>query len=216
MFGQTRRLLGVLAGTTGLTLALGVGASTGLVPKLANSDSAQSDQAAAQDVTGGSSSSTLEPEVPPTTVATTTPPPTAPPTSAPKPTTPPTTRAAAPKVAVAAPVAAPAAVATPAPVAAVAAVVARTVPTPAQVMSAVAGLQGLVPALGMFPPTVAQVNQLGNQVCTAFDQGQSFAQVKSTALSMVPKTFAVPPAAPDYAVRQAVALYCPGHASKLV
>jgi len=106
-----------------------------------------------------------------------------------------------------------------APLASVAAVVqqvARTVPTAAQVQAAIAGLQGLVPALGLFPPTVAQVNDIGNQVCTAFDQGQTFAQVKSTALAMVPKIIVVPLTAPDYAVRQAVNLYCPGHASKLV
>ena len=218
MFGQTRRLLGVLAGTTGLTLALGVGASTGLVPKLANSEAAQSDQVAAQEVTeGGSSFNTLEPESPPTTLAPPPPTTTPPTTSAPKVTVPPTTKAPAPRVAATVPaaVAAPVAPAAAA-VAAVVQTVARTVPSHAQVISAIGGLQALVPALGLFPPTVAQVNDIGNQVCTAFDQGQSFAQVKATALSMIPKSIAVPPTAPDYAVRQAVALYCPGHASKLV
>lgn len=217
MFGQTRRLLGVLAGTTGLTLVLGVGASTGLVPKLATSESASSDQAAPETVTGGDSSLVLEPWAPPTSVVDA-PPPTAPPTTtpAPKPTAPPVTKAPAPKPTAApvgpAPVAAPAA-ALGAPVQAL---VARTVPTLTQVQAAITGLKALVPALGLFPVTPAQVADIGNQVCTAFDQGQSFAQVKATALSMVPTSIIVPPTAPDYAVRQAVSLYCPGHASKLV
>lgn len=216
MFGQTKRLLGVLAGTTGLTLSLGVGASTGLVPKLANSDSTQSDQAAAKEVTGGSSFSTLDPASPPPTPPPTAPPPSAPPTTAaPKVVVPATTRVTVPKVAaVEAPVAAPAAPVVP--LAVVSTLVARTVPTTAQVQAAIAGLQSLVPALGLFPPSAAQVADIGNQVCTAFDQGQSFGQVKTTALAMVPRTIIVPATAPDYAVRQAVALYCPGHASKLV
>jgi hypothetical protein len=53
-------------------------------------------------------------------------------------------------------------------------------------------------------------------VCTAFDQGQTFAQVKATGLSMVSAYVPVSAAAADYAVRTAVALYCPAYASKLV
>ena len=36
-----------------------------------------------------------------------------------------------------------------------------------------------------FQINAGHVAQVGNQVCTAFDQGQSFAQVKATGLSMV-------------------------------
>ncbi|MGI8759278.1 MAG: DUF732 domain-containing protein [Acidimicrobiales bacterium] len=69
----------------------------------------------------------------------------------------------------------------------------------------------------IFIPTHAQVNDLGNQICTAFDQGQTVEQVKATGLEMVSKVplTTVRPGADDYVVRTAVALYCPGHASKL-
>ena len=67
-------------------------------------------------------------------------------------------------------------------------------------------------------PTSAQVAELGDRVCTAFDEGQSFAQVKATGLEMVtqvPKTTVLPGGA-DWVVRTIVTLYCPGHAPKLV
>ena len=62
----------------------------------------------------------------------------------------------------------------------------------------------------------AQIDQIGNQVCTAFDDGQTFTQVKVTGLSMIPAGVSVPVGTDDWAVRKAVALYCPGHANKLV
>jgi hypothetical protein len=67
-------------------------------------------------------------------------------------------------------------------------------------------------------PTPSMVAELGDQVCTAFDQGQTFAQVKATGLQMVtqvPRTTILPGGA-DWVVRTIVALYCPGHTSKLV
>jgi hypothetical protein len=81
-------------------------------------------------------------------------------------------------------------------------------------------------ALKIFPqyvktfikPTSAQVAELGDRVCTAFDEGQTFAQVKATGLGMVtqvPKTTVLPGGA-DWVVRTIVNLYCPGHAPKLV
>ncbi len=92
----------------------------------------------------------------------------------------------------------------------------RTVPTPAQVQSAIAGISGLVQLPFFFQINAGHVAQVGNQVCTAFDQGQTFDQVKATGLSMVSAYVAVTPAAADYAVRTAVSMYCPAYASKLV
>lgn len=92
----------------------------------------------------------------------------------------------------------------------------RTVPSAAQVQSAIAGISSMVQLPFFFSITPANVAQVGDQVCTAFDQGQSFAQVKSTGLSMVSAYVTVSPAAADYAVRTAVSMYCPAYASKLV
>jgi len=211
MFGQTKRLLGVLAGTTGLTLALGVGASTGLVPKLADSEPAPSDLAAAATVTEDVSAAVVDTTLPPTTVVevtTSTVPPT---TAAPKPTTPPTTRAPAPRVA--------AATTAPPAASAVAEVVstlaARTVPSAQQVSAAIAGIKSRVQLPLFFQVTPAHVADIGNQICTAFDQGKSFAEVKATGLATVSQYVPVSLDAADYAVRTAVAMYCPGYASRL-
>ena len=95
------------------------------------------------------------------------------------------------------------------------ALAARTVPSAAQVQSAIQGITGLVQLPLFFQITPANVADVGNRVCTAFDQGQTFAQVKSTGLSMVSAYVPVSDAAADYAVRKAVQLYCPGYASKL-
>ncbi len=92
----------------------------------------------------------------------------------------------------------------------------RTVPSAAQVQSAIAGITSMVQLPLFFQITPANVAQVGNQVCTSFDQGQTFAQVKATGLSMVSAYVPVSAAAADYAVRTAVALYCPAYASKLV
>jgi hypothetical protein len=140
---------------------------------------------------------------------------------APKPTiAPPTTKKApvAPRAAPAttpttvAPVAAPTPVAQAAP-----AKVARRTPTAAEVQGAIGELKSRVGGLLLLvSPTPEQINQVGDQVCTAFDNNQSFAQVKATGLSMIPASVTVTPATADWAVRRAVALYCPGHANKLV
>jgi hypothetical protein len=92
----------------------------------------------------------------------------------------------------------------------------RTVPSATQVNAAIAGISSMVQLPLFFQITPANVAQVGNQVCTSFDQGQSFAQVKATGLSMVSAYVAVSPAAADYAVRTAVSMYCPAYASKLV
>ena len=61
----------------------------------------------------------------------------------------------------------------------------RTVPSAAQVNAAIAGISSMVQLPLFFQINAGHVAQVGNQVCTAFDQGQSFAQVKATGLSMV-------------------------------
>ncbi len=92
----------------------------------------------------------------------------------------------------------------------------RTVPSAAQVNAAIAGISSMVQLPLFFQINAGHVAQVGNQVCTAFDQGQSFAQVKANGLSMVSAYVPVSPAAADYAVRTAVSMYCPAYASKLV
>ncbi len=129
----------------------------------------------------------------------------------------PTARAKAPVVTVP-PVTAPTVTAPPVtlPPVTIPALAPRTVPTPAQVQSAIVGISGLVQLPLFFQINAGHVDQVGNQVCTAFDQGQTFAQVKATGLSMVSAYVPVTPQAADYAVRTAVALYCPAYAAKLV
>lgn len=68
----------------------------------------------------------------------------------------------------------------------------------------------------LFHPTAAQVAQAGNQVCSAFDAGQTYSQVKAQALSMAGQyRNLIPASAPDWAARKLVAMYCPGYASKI-
>lgn len=93
--------------------------------------------------------------------------------------------------------------------------VARRVPAASEVQQALGLLPKYVSTI--LTPSPAQVAQLGNEVCTMFDQGQSFSAVKATGLQMVtqvPLTTVLPGGA-DWVVRTVVSLYCPGHASKL-
>jgi hypothetical protein len=66
-------------------------------------------------------------------------------------------------------------------------------------------------------PTVEQVNELADKACTAFDQGQTFEQVKATGLGMAADNpwVTISAAGSEYVVQTAVTLYCPGHADKL-
>lgn len=92
----------------------------------------------------------------------------------------------------------------------------RRQPSPAEVQQALDGLAPYVDSV--FTPTAAQVHEAGDKVCTAFDEGQTFVQVKATAgelVARVPLT-TVHAGADDYVVRTVVALYCPAHAPKLV
>lgn len=95
--------------------------------------------------------------------------------------------------------------------------VARRTPTAAEIQGVITELKQQVGGLlVLVSPTPAQINQAGDQICTAFDNGQTMAQVKATGLSMIPSSITVQPSTVDWAVRRAVALYCPGHANKLV
>lgn len=214
---DTRLNRRVLAGIAGVTLALGVAVSAGALPqpgadgKGATIAAAKIDELAAAparqpgDVAAEAPATTVAPTTVPLTTAA--PVKTTPTTKAPVKTTP-TTKAPTATVS-------PAAAATPAAVAAPTKA-ARRVPSAAEVNQAIATLPQYVSTI--FTPTPAQVAQLGDQVCTAFDQGQTFAQVKATGLSMVTQVplTTVKPGGADWVVRTVVAMYCPGYASKLV
>jgi hypothetical protein len=91
---------------------------------------------------------------------------------------------------------------------------ARRQPTPAEVNQVIASVHALVP---LFTPTSAQVATVGNQVCTAFDQGKTLAQVKATAMQMAGAYAAlIPDSVATSAVRTVVTMFCPGYTSKLV
>jgi len=93
----------------------------------------------------------------------------------------------------------------------------RRTPSAAEVQAAINELKRQVGGLLLLvSPTPAQLAQAGDQVCTAFDNGQNLTQVKATGLSLIPAAIPVSPATVDWAVRRGVALYCPGHADKLV
>jgi hypothetical protein len=215
----------VLAGVAGVNLALALAVGAGAIPRPGAGGNGTTIAASAKIDELASPAARQPGDVPPPAVAAAAPtteatvaPTTAPPTTAVKTTTPttkatvrttPTTKAPATTVAPAA--AAPAAATPAAP-----AKVARRVPSAAEVNQAIAAMPQYVSTI--FTPTPAQVAQLGDQVCTAFDQGQTFAQVKATGLSMVtqlPLT-TVKPGGADQIVKTIVALYCPGYASKLV
>jgi ABC-type nitrate/sulfonate/bicarbonate transport system permease component len=90
---------------------------------------------------------------------------------------------------------------------------ARTVPSAAQVSQVIASVHA---EFAFFTPTPAQIAQVGNEVCTAFDQGKTVAQVKATAMQMAGAYAALVPAAVvNSAARIIVTLYCPGYTSKL-
>ena len=102
---------------------------------------------------------------------------------------------------------------------------ARRIPSPAEVQEAIRGMEQFVSfKSGLFgivagapTPTAAQVNELGDLVCTALDSGQTVEQAKATGLAMAADNpyVTISPAGADYVVRTAVRLYCPGHTDKL-
>ena len=223
MLNKSNWMVKVLGGVVGVNLTLALAVSAGAVPHPGadngvHAASVEVEELAAPARQPGDSVAPAQVETPaaPAVTEVTTPTTAAPATTVAKPrtTTPPATKA---PVAKAAPTAAAPVVAAPAaPAPVVPAKVARRVPTAAEVQGVVARLKRDIPILGLVAVAPAQIDQAGDQVCTAFDNGQSFAQVKATGLSMIPASITVPGATADWAVRQAVALYCPGHANKLV
>ncbi len=212
MFKSTTRTLGVLGGVVALFLLVGgIGISTGIVKLTGSSGSVGAEVEASATAANPADTIPVPAAEEPAPEETTAPPETVAATAVVK--APPATKA--PKVVeveeapvVVAPVVT-------APPVTVPALAARTVPSAAQVQSAIQGITSLVQLPLFVQITPANVADVGNRVCTAFDQGQSFSQVKATGLSMVSAYVPVSDAAADYAVRTAVSLYCPGYASKL-
>ena len=221
MLENSRRNRKLVAGAAGVNLALALAVGAGAVSGRGHGGDVRAVALAAEPLAGpiarqpGDVVKDVAAAVVPTTL-----PPVATTTVAPRPTAaPPTTAKARPAAtSTAAALSAPS-TASPAPAATAPAApvkVPRRVPSAAEVDTAIATLPQYVRT--PFTPTPAQVAQLGDQVCTAFDQGQTFAQVKTTGLQMVtqvPFTTVLPGGA-DWVVKTAVALYCPGHSSKLV
>lgn len=223
MFEDTRRVRRVLAGIAGVNLCLAVAVSAGAVPMPGAGDGgpaggavaafASVEQVAAPvrqpgDVVAGmvTTAPTTVPAAAPTTAVTT-----ATTKAAPTTTKVPALKSTATQATPAPVVTAPAVT-----VSAVLATVARRVPAASEVQQALTTLPNYVRSI--LSPSPAQVAQLGDEVCTMFDGGSTFAQVKATGLSMVtriPLTTVLPGGA-DWVVRTAVTLYCPGHLGKLV
>ncbi len=90
---------------------------------------------------------------------------------------------------------------------------ARRQPTATEISQAIRAVHQLVP---FFTPTAKQVAHVGDQVCSALDQGMTFSQVKSKVSAMLGHfSWLLPSAVPTQGVRTVVALYCPGYASKV-
>lgn len=208
--GRTRRVLGVV---TASTFTLGLGAVAGVVPRVgdvttvrvADASPFNVEETLVQPVETGTSSTVVT--VPPVTE------PAQPTEPEPQPVAPPAPRppveqapgvVAEPVIDVLAPPPAPA-------------MVPRRQPSVAEIDQAIAGLRPFVRSLLPINPTHAQVSELGGNICTAFDEGQTVDQVKATGAQLVRRVpFAtLLPGGDDYIIRTGVALYCPGHASKL-
>lgn len=88
-------------------------------------------------------------------------------------------------------------------------------PSAAEVNEAISAVHSLVP---FFTPTPTDIATTGIQVCTALNQGQSYAQVQADALDMVGAgSYAsyIPSSVPAVAIQTLVALFCPANAAKL-
>jgi hypothetical protein len=207
---DTKLVHQVLAAVAGCTLVLAVVAGVSVGASASAQSGGEVPPAASAPLAPSAPSQDVTAPVSPITAAA--PPAVAPPVTAPKVTAPPTTRAPRPA---AAPVTTTPAPAVPAPVTVVTA--ARRTPPEVEVQAAISGLvQRVGGILRMMRPTPTQIAQAGDQVCTSFDSGQTFAQVKATGLSMIPPSITVSPATADWAVRTAVSMFCPDHTSKLV
>ena len=221
---QTRTLLGAVAATT---CCIAVGAVVGVVPRVgADAKGGIAAAAAPSAMDRAAQLDGAPPEAAPTAAdaaPAVTPPPAA---VAPTATAPPESRVAARPAPAPPTTEAPVAVAPPAPAPAVGPVAPpRRVPSPGEVQEAIRGMEryvtfksGLLGLVAKAPtPTAAQVNELGNLVCTALDEGQTVEQAKATGMQMAADNpwVTISSAGADYVIRTAVTLYCPGHADKL-
>ena len=219
MFGRSKRSVALLAGAAGFNLLLGVAVASGVVPGATPVSTSKDDAASAIEIppTADLQASAGVAEIPMAEA----PPESVPPTTAPTPTGPASTpaasearqEAAAPApIPVEEPESAPAETPAPAPVPSLA--VPRLNPASFQVFQAIQQLALRIP---LFKPSEAQARQFGDMVCTAFDQGSSYVDVRAGVLSAVGQVpgLSVSAADADYAIRTAVGLFCPGHKSKL-
>lgn len=221
MVGNTRRARSALGAAAGSTLCVGLAVLTGIIPQ-SDATTTSVRAAAAVPLEAVPTIAELTPttvaeaevvpgttEVPPTTVAST-------------PTEPKVTTTVPPVSSEPAPLSAQESEPAPAPAdppaveeAPASSAVPRRVPSSAEVDEALEGLRPYVQSV--FSPGPAQVAEAGDKVCTAFDEGKSVEEVKAEGLALVKRVpfTTVKPGADDYVVRTTVALYCPGHASKL-
>jgi hypothetical protein len=91
----------------------------------------------------------------------------------------------------------------------------RRQPSSAEIAQVIASVKTALPFVTL---TTTQIAQAGNQVCSAFDQGKTFAQVTTQVLATLGGGALgglVPASVPAGAVRTLVTLFCPGYASKL-
>ena len=90
----------------------------------------------------------------------------------------------------------------------------RTEPTKAALQGAIRELDART---NYFRPTEKQIREFSGEVCTAFDQGYSYAEVKAGVLDSAKRApyLGVSSADADYSVRSAVQLFCPGYAPLL-
>ncbi len=211
MFENVGRAVAVLGGAAGLTFCLAGGVAVGVVPQAGGGTAAsvRTEAATTQEAIAPTTGDTVAPD----TVARDTSAPTPAPTTAVANTH---TTAAPPATATASSSeqetgAGTAGTTGTAATQAGPTTAARVTPSSAQVNAAIAQIGAGLPI------TEAQARQFGDQVCSAFDQGQSFSAVKATALQEAKKVpfVTVSAAQVDSAVRTAVQLFCPGYASKV-
>ena len=200
MFQNTKSSVKILGGATAVTLVLGLNAAAGVLPRLVGTTAAASVSQTA--LAPGVDAVAPDTATVPTAVVTTT---------VVAPAAPPPAVKKLPVRQAAAPAPGP----RPAPGPAAPTLAPRTQPTGGQISQAI---QGLRPYVFLFSPSPAQVVQAGDKVCTAFDEGKTFAEVKAMGLAAVAHIplIGVSAGAADYVVRTGVALFCPAYQSKLV
>lgn len=207
---RTKRSVIVLIGAAGLNLLAGAAVATGIVPQLGSEVHVAAEGPAV--FTPPEGVATPAPEVPaegvdvPATPTETVPPVTAAPAAS---------AAATPRVAEAAPAEPEVQQSTPTPTAPPVTLPPRVAVSSAQVLQVIGQLGQSIPLFRL--ANEAQGRQFGDTVCTAFDGGSSYGEVKAGVLSAARQIplVTVRDADADVAIRAAVNLFCPGHLSKL-